>query len=298
MECTSQGQVTGQGSYWTELLGAKVHFLEGRYRTRVIEAGSGEPLILLHGTGGHAENYVRNIMPLSAEYRVMAMDFLWHGKSDTQGFEPTVIPPLIDQVLDVLDIIGADRVYVSGQSLGGWVAMQLALQHPERIRKLVLTTPMGYVPDANTIPGYVEPDMTALRESSLAVLSDPTTENIRLRMSRILANPGNLTDEAVAVRRAIYLDPAVNQVQRRVIQHYLGGTAPVPYMITDALARKISVPTLVYWGDKNITPPAVGRRLTRQIPGAEFFCANETGHWAQFESFSDHNREVLRFLAA
>jgi pimeloyl-ACP methyl ester carboxylesterase len=61
-------------SFWVELLGASVYPLAGCYRTRVIEAGEGEPLGLLHGTGGHAENYIRNIAPLSRRHRVIAVD--------------------------------------------------------------------------------------------------------------------------------------------------------------------------------------------------------------------------------
>ena len=50
---------------WVDLLGAQVHYVGKKYRTRVIEAGSGEPLLMLHGIGGHAEAYSRNLKPLS-----------------------------------------------------------------------------------------------------------------------------------------------------------------------------------------------------------------------------------------
>jgi 2-hydroxy-6-oxonona-2,4-dienedioate hydrolase len=256
------------------------------------------PLLLLHGTGGHAENFVRNIMPLAKHFRVLAIDFLWHGKSQTTGFEPAVIPALVDQVLDVLDTLELPLAHVNGQSLGGWVAMQFAIEHPDRLEKLVLTTPMGYTPAAGVLPGYVEPDLSALRESSLAVLRDPSTQNIRARLARILADPTRLTDEAVAVRKALYNDPAVNAVQRELISHYLGGEAIERYRVTDELAARIKAPTLVFWGDKNITAPAVGRRLSEVIPDGRFVCAPDTGHWAQYEAHELHNREVVRFLGA
>jgi len=68
------------------------------------------------------------------------------------------------------------------------------------------------------------------------------------------------------------------------------------YLVRDAEARKISVPTLVYWGDKNTVPPSVGRHLADQIPVSEFVSAPDTGHWAQFESAPLHDETVLRFL--
>ena len=83
-------------SFWVELLNCNTYILKGKYSTRVVEAGEGEPLLLLHGTGGHAENYVRNIAPLSRHFRVLAIDFLWHGRSQTEGFDPQVIPPLVE----------------------------------------------------------------------------------------------------------------------------------------------------------------------------------------------------------
>ncbi len=284
-------------SYWVDFLGAEVAMVQGRYKTRIITAGEGPPLLLLHGTGGHAENYVKNVIPLSKKHRVIAMDFLWHGLSDTHSFSPEIIPALVDQVIDVLDTLKLDAVDVEGQSMGGWVAMALALRHPDRVRRLVLTTTMGYKPDAGSIAGYEDPDRTPLRPFFLSVLEDPSPENLRKRMQRIVANPDRIPEEAIETRRAFYMDPAVNAAQREFVWHYNGGEAPQQHVITDALARRITQPTLVYWGEKNSSPQSVGQRLASQIPGARYFCAPDTGHWAQFENFEIHNREVLGFLA-
>jgi 2-hydroxy-6-oxonona-2,4-dienedioate hydrolase len=283
-------------TFWVELLQANVFRLKRRYETRVIEAGSGEPLILLHGTGGHAENYVRNIGALARRFHVFAIDFLWHGRSQTGGFDPEILPPLVDQVEDVMDALSLPQAAIEGQSLGGWVAMLYALTKPERVSRLILTTPMGYRPDAGAVPGFVEPDLSLLRETTLQVLADPSDENIRARLARILADPSIISDESVKVRAAFYRDPEVNAVQRRLITHYLGGPEPQRHIVTDALARRIRAPTLVYWGEKNYIPAAVGEHLARTLPDGSFYCAPNTGHWAQFENHEIHNREVLRFL--
>lgn len=283
-------------TYWSELLRTQIYHLRGKYVTRVIEAGSGEPLLLLHGTGGHAENYIRNIAPFAERYHVIAIDFLWHGRSQTHGFQPDVLPPLVDQVRDVLDTLGIERAHIEGQSLGGWVAALFAIRYPERLRKLILTTPMGYRPDEGSVPGYVEQDMLPLRASSLKILEDPSLENIRLRINRIVADPSVVNDEAVAVRHAFYNDPALNAVQRELNINYLGGAAPQQHILTDELASKIRAETLVYWGEQNPTPPELGKRLSNVIPNAQFFCAPNTGHWAQYENHEIHNREVSHFL--
>src|SRR5438874_4021625 len=79
--------VAVEDSVYLRLLGAEVRYYQGpKFRSRVLEAGNGEPLILLHGIGGHAETYVRNIVPLGRNFRAMAMDFLWHGYSQKPPF--------------------------------------------------------------------------------------------------------------------------------------------------------------------------------------------------------------------
>jgi 2-hydroxy-6-oxonona-2,4-dienedioate hydrolase len=250
----------------------------------------------LHGTGGHAENYIRNIMPFSRHFRTIAMDFLWHGASDTGHFDPELMPTLLDQIQDVLDSLSIDRVHVEGQSLGGWVAALLAMRHRDRVGKLILTTPMGYTPNPGALPGWNPPDFDKLRESSLDCLRNPTFENVRTRIARIVHDPAVLTDEAVAVRHSFYNDPALNRAQQMVITNYLGGSEPQRHALTDDNLLTIEVPSLVYWGEHNLTPPALGRRLASRIPSAQFHCAANTGHWAQFENFEEHNAVVLEFL--
>ena len=287
-----------QTPYWIELIDCQVRQIRGKYRTRIIEAGSGPALFLLHGTGGHAENYARNIAALAQDFHVIAMDFLWHGKSQTEGYDPQVIPSLVDQVIDVMDQLAIDSACIEGQSMGGWVAMQLALRHPERVRALVLTTTMGYTPDEGAIPGYVEPDWAANLPSSLEVLRNPSFDNVHTRMARILAKPERLTDEAVLVRQALYRQPALAAVQQAFISEYLAGETIRQHRITDALAARISQPTLVYWGDRNRTPPSLGQHLAATLQRGSFHCASDTGHWAQFESAAEHNEVVAGFLKA
>ncbi len=282
--------------YWVELLHTQVRLIQGRYRTRIIEAGHGPALFLLHGTGGHAENYALNIAALAEHFHVVAMDFLWHGCSQAEGFDPEVIPPLVDQVCDVMNQLGIEQAAFEGQSMGGWVAMQLALRYPEKVRALVLTTTMGYSPDEGAIPGYVEPDWASNLPSSLEVLRNPSFEAVRTRMARILANPARLTDEAIRVRQALYQQPALAAVQQQFIAEYLAGETIRRHTVTDAMARRITQPTLVYWGDRNRTPPALGERLAQQVRHGQFHCAADTGHWAQYESADEHNQVVADFL--
>ena len=281
---------------WVELLDTQVRLLRGRYRTRILEAGQGPALVLLHGTGGHLENWVRNIPRLSRHFHVIALDFLWHGRSQTEDFDPELIPPLVDQVTDVMDVLGIETAAVEGQSLGGWVAMQLALRHPERVGRLVLTTTMGFDPAEGAIPGFVEPNWASNLAGSLDVLRNPTYDNVRTRMTRILADPERITDEAILIRQALYRQPALAAVQQRFITEYQTGDAVRRHRVSDPMAGEIACPTLVYWGDHNRTPPAYGRYLADRVRDGRFHCAADTGHWAQFESAEQHDAVVTAFL--
>lgn len=284
---------------WVDLLGAEMRFAGRRFRTRVCTAGAVEspPLLLLHGTGGHLENWARNITPLAEHFRIVAPDFLWHGLSQTEPFDAEIVPSLVDQMIDLLDELGIARVAVNGQSMGGWIAMQMALRHPQRVSQLILTTTQGYVPDEGAVPGYVEPDWSQNLPSTLEALRDPSFENIRIRMARIVSDPARLTDEAITIRQALYRNPALAAVQAEFNREYLGmGPASRQHVVTDALARQIACPVLVYWGEKNRTPPALGEHIARTVPNGRFHCAADTGHWAQFESAEEHNRVVTDFL--
>src|SRR5258706_11395647 len=83
-------------------------------RTRVLECGSGFPLMLLHGAGGHAETYARNIVPLSEHFRVLAIDMVGHGYSDRPDVRYTM-GGFADHVGGLLDGIGAPTAFLSGE---------------------------------------------------------------------------------------------------------------------------------------------------------------------------------------
>ena len=109
-------------------------------RTRVLQAGSGPDLILLHGTGGHLEAYARDIAGLAREFRVTAYDMVGHGWSDLPD-TPYTIDVLSDHLIGLMDALGISRAHLSGESLGGWVTAWTAAYHPDRVDRLVLNTP-------------------------------------------------------------------------------------------------------------------------------------------------------------
>lgn len=282
-------------SFWIELLGAQVRYTGNKYKTRMIEMGQGEPLILLHGNGGHVESFINNIPYLSKHFRTIAIDFLWHGYSSTPPFQPAIIPSFMDQVLDVMDAEGIETAYVAAQSMGAWPAMELAISHPHRVKKLVLTTPQGFLLDEANRATQKE-RLLVLREKTLQALHEPSLDNIRIRLERLVVNKELITDEMVKVRHQLYNDPEINKFQKLFAEAYLGGDESEMHLITKERLASILCPTLVYWSENNPVPPVVGEKLARSIPNAEYHCVSNTGHWAQYENFEEYNGVITRFL--
>jgi len=288
-------------SVWNELIGAEVkYYSHGKYRTRAIEAGEGEPLVLVHGVGGHAEAYGRNVLRLASEgFHVMSIDLLWHGLSEgPEPFEPESYPLCFsDQIVDLLDQVGVEKAHIEGESLGGWVAMSTALRYPERVHKIVLNTTAGI----DWEPGVVRVDNAggrdALTTRSLAALEDPSKETIRSRLEWLMAAPDRVTDELVDMRYQLYTRPETNASLRKVIANGLGIGKDRCQYYTEAQLAEISVPTLVLWSDKNPgSGPDVGERIASAIPGAAYYCMLDAAHWPQWEHPEEHDRVVANFL--
>jgi pimeloyl-ACP methyl ester carboxylesterase len=282
-------------SVWVDLMGSEVRYRGNAYRTRTIEAGSGEVLILIHGVGGHAEAYSRNIMRLAERFHVVAIDLLWHGYSDRSNYTPRMVPEYAKQVVDLIDSLGVQRASIEGESLGGWVAMYVGLHYPDRVNKLILNTAAGVQWKPGTVDMHPETGVNLLRERSLQAIHDPNLDTVRKRMEWLMASPDRVTDEIVDIRHKIYNDPGANAALTQVFENSFGAGAHD--QIAEEELAKLTAPSLVLWTDKNPgAGPDAGERLAKAIPGAQFYCIMDAAHWPQWEQPEEHDRVVTGFL--
>src|ERR1700730_2667087 len=110
-------------SIWTDLrnLPFQQTFYDAKgIRTRVIQAGGGEALIFLHGTGGHAEAFTRNIAAHAKHFRVVSMDMIGHGYTDAPDVEYSM-DLLVEHLGNTIDAMGLKTVSLCGESLGAMV---------------------------------------------------------------------------------------------------------------------------------------------------------------------------------
>lgn len=288
-----------------DLLGTETRFVDtGRYRTRIITVDNGkEPLFLLHGGGGHAETYSRNMVRLAEFCRPIAIDFIWHGMSSAPAFsdnKPTEpghwLDQFTDQLLDLMDYLGIEKAAVEGESLGGWIAYDMAVYHPERTSKVILNTTWGMSLDPAKVHEG-ESDLDSLRQTSVNALLHPTLELLRKRLEWLMPL-GGVTDELVELRHALWSIP---QTRDALLEYYerLFASNIKEFYFTEDEIRRIACPTLVLWTDKNpIHGEDAADRLADIIPGAAKHIMRGCAHWPQWERPGEHDEVVGAFMQA
>jgi pimeloyl-ACP methyl ester carboxylesterase len=283
---------------WSDLVGAEVKFYEGKYQTRVIEMGQGEPFILIHGLNGHAETWSRVMPGLAEHFRCIAIDLVYHGFSQKEPRDGKLFDHYMAQVIDVMDVIGAQKAHVEGESMGGWTAMLLALKHPDRLNKIILDTAAGIDFDPQAVQHDPNNDDARIGAAGTAAVETPTRETVRGYMESLVLHPEVITDELTEIRCKLYSDPDINDAAKYVRATLRSG-AGTQYRLSEEEVSKISVPTLVLWSDHNPREGEdAGERLASLIKGAEYHCVRDAGHWPEWEVPDQHNAAVLSFLAS
>lgn len=275
---------------WTDLANTefKLHFVDaGGIRTRVLEAGNGEPMILLHGTGGHIEAFARNIPELSKHFRVICIDMVGHGYTDKPD-RPYGIDFYSEHLLHTLQALQLKKVYLSGESLGGWVAAWFAAEHPEYVHSLVLNTP-GNV---NNKPEVME----ALKASTLKAVLEANYENVKIRLEWLMYDKSQVTDELIEARYNIYTQPSYQQAVHHIV--YLQDIeARKQYSWDPSWCGKISVPTLLCWTDHDPTSTVEeAKPIQEMIPGSELAVIEDAGHWPQWEKVEEFNEVLIQYF--
>jgi pimeloyl-ACP methyl ester carboxylesterase len=285
---------------WNELLGTQTRYRGKKFATRTIETGFDNPskLVLMHGVGGHAEAYTRNMQRLGTAHHAIAIDLLWHGLSSKPTFTPDMIPMYTEQYIDLLDDLGVEKASIEGESLGGWVALWTALHHPERVEKIILNTTAGIRWNRDKVKIDEATGTNLLRERSLAAIANPTRETIKARLEWLMASPDRVTDELIDLRYALYTRPDTNASLTNVFANSFQRGPDAKFFVEEDQLSSLTVPAFALWSDKNPGAGAdVGERLAALIPGSSHYCIRDAGHWPQWEQAEDHDRVVLDFLA-
>lgn len=287
-------------SIWNELQGTafKQSFYDaGNVRTRVLEAGDGDPLILLHGTGGHAEAYTRNLAAHAKHFHVYAIDLVGHGYSSMPDVDYGM-QCYVDHLADFLAVIGAKKAHFSGESMGASVICWFALQHPDKVDKMVLNTGLPLAPP----PGKPSEQLEALLEKTRNATSGaPSLDAVEQRMKwLVLDSEKSLTPEIIQCRFQIYSQPGKAEVIRKITEQSIGtlldSEAKASWYNPDNLA-KIGNETLILWTKHNPGQPvALAEKAAAEMPNAHLEVMQHSAHWPQWEEADRFNEIHLKFL--
>ncbi len=252
---------------------------------RMIDSGTGTPVVLIHGLGGSIYAWRQALPALAtAGYRVIAFDNRGLGFSEkpAHGYSTAAYAKLTVALLDSLHISSAVLV---GHSMGGVIAAEVALAHPDRVRGLVLIDAAGY--------GMRWPAVLKIARWPF-VGAIATTFRARWITARILrstyADPAKVTEADIDQYYAPVPDPNFGRALRGVLREFR-------FDSLDGRLGALQTPTLVVWGEADRwIPLRDGTRFGQDLPRAVFAVVPRTGHNAPEESPTEVNRLLLDFL--
>jgi len=284
-------------SIWNTLQGvefSQAYIDAGGIRTRSITAGDGPVLIFLHGTGGHAEACLRNIEAHAKHFTVHAIDMVGHGYTAMPDIDYSM-QHYVDHLLAFIDAIGAERVSISAESLGTQVAAWFALQHPQRVNRIVMNTGILLLPD-----DAGKKDLQDLLDRSRKASGTPDRDAIRMRLRWLVHEDHSVTEELITARKMIYDQPGRAAVIRQIAEQSIGALldpAIAEKWNNPELLKQLSVPTLVLWTRYNpgqLVPLA--EQGAALIPNAELIVLEHSAHWPQWEEPEEFNRVHIEYL--
>lgn len=258
------------------------------HQIHYVTAGQGEAVMLIHGVGGSTFTYRFNIPELSRYYRVVAVDLLGCGYSARPAKGDYRLSAQAGIVRGLMDKLGIDRATVVGHSMGGPVAMRLALMSPERVSRLVLVS-------SATDEDLRRAGRSARLARPFMLTFGPLLWNSRRfrRWERRTAvhDPAHITDEVLEGHMRF----------ARMKGNMRGQAATLAGWLDDEpfAADDITQPTLLIWGEHDRWLPLEGGgELAARIPGARLAVVRSSGHMVLEEQPASSNRELLEFLRA
>ena len=173
---------------------------------------------------------------------------LGHGYTDKPG-HPLEVRHYVDHLMAFLYAIGAERAHISGESLGGWVAARAAVDHPDRIDRLVLNTAGGSQADPEV--------MKRIITLSMAAAENPTWETVQARIKWLMADKSKDYDDIVASRQRVYRQPGFVAAMKDIMALQDPKSAHATCSVPPSTGRS---PRRRWWCGPATTPPPTSPR--------------------------------------
>jgi pimeloyl-ACP methyl ester carboxylesterase len=245
--------------------------------------GAGDPIVLLHGLGASKITWLPVLAPLAERHRVIVPDLPGHGESDKprHDYTPRFYARVLRHFMDALEV---ERAAVVGNSLGGRIALELALRSPGRVAGLALLDPSLPGLRWRHIMGF-----TRIFPTEIGVLPFPLRERwVEVMIRRLFARPDRLPSEGYASAAGefirIYRDPVARMAFFSTLRQIVTERPDAFF----ASLRRIKHPALIIFGEEDrLVPPRLAVRLAQHLPQAELVILPNVGHVPQFEATSE-----------
>lgn len=263
-------------------------------RTRVLFAGRGPAVILLHGVGVSGDTFIRNIDALSEHYAVYAPDMLGHGFTDAVDFAGE--PPqhrIASHVGRLADALGLQRYSVGGSSFGALIAALMWFERPDRVENLVLigSGSVFHPPDEQELT------LRAAFANASQAMGDPTLDSCRQRMAAICYDPKSVAEEMLLTQLTSYALSDRFDAYKATINGVIA-SLNVPENRVLSRLEHLRARTLILTGREDVRAKwqlhAEGRK---RMPTARMVIFEKCGHLPYMEHPAAFNEVVGSFLA-
>ena len=244
---------------------------------------SAETVVMLHGYSSEKTVWMRFASHFTDRYRVLILDLPGHGET---AFDPGLKYDSVSQgerVLQAMDALGVARAHIIGNSMGGFIAAQIALHHPERVRSATLIDPAGVVAPNTS-------DMERMRALGRNPFEMSSREEFDTFYAMTMSQPPWLPRMILDYMADDYI--ARRESLARIFRDFHDVD------MLDTRLSEFGVPVLLLWGERDRLLDISSAEVWRQgIPGAQLITYPELGHMPMLEDASGSSRDVLDFIA-
>lgn len=264
-----QMELSGVDSRWITVDGIRVHYYAQG-------PAGGPPIVLVHGLGGHAEDW-RNLTPFlrRAGFRIYTPDLPGYGRSQKPKNFSYSVQDEANVVVDFMSALGLKQVDLGGHSMGGWIVQLVAFEHPDRVKRLMLFDSAGLY-DRPTWNTDLFVPTTAAQLDQLDALLMPHPPEV----------PAFIANDILRTAREN------GWIIRRAMDSMLTGKD-----VTDAMLPKLKMPVLIVWGAQDqITPLRDGEKMHQLIPQSQLDVVPGCGHLAPVQCARKIGPQMDAFL--
>jgi pimeloyl-ACP methyl ester carboxylesterase len=265
-------------------------------RVHLLEAGEGEPLVLIHGGDGEGVLWAPLMAELQSDFQLCALDRPGCGLSDPFDYRDVDLRKHAgDFVTSVLDGLGLDAATLVACSMGGFFALVTALDHPERVRGLALVGMPAGMSSSAPLPLRVLGGVPGL--SRRFMKSRGSIKAQRAQYKQMFGmDPDSIPEPYLQSRIAGVSIPATQDTWAVLLRRVAGLRGIRPGMYLGEELANLDIPTLILWGEHDMAPVEEGRRESARIATAQFVAMTGLGHHPFLEAPEETARLIREFM--